>query len=206
MKTVVYFVRHSECVEVDDFSSDSLQVKNEKKVLSIEGEELARVHSQNKEFTDIDVVISSNYARAIGTSKYIAFNNNKKIIIDSSFGERKFGVNSYSEIEDEFYKRQWEDIYYKKDNGESLYEVQKRMYNGVLDVLDKYRGKKIVIVTHATSLLYLFRKWCDISYDGKYKIMFNNKEAFYGDIKKCETFKLVFDDDNKLLKIDNIVL
>ena len=40
--------------------------------LSVEGEELASNISEKKELQNIDVVISSNYVRAMATAKYIS--------------------------------------------------------------------------------------------------------------------------------------
>ena len=73
-------------------NSDSLQLQNEKKILTIDGEKLAQEVSMNSEFNDIDKVYSSNYIRTISTAKYIADKNNLDIIIDEDLGERKIGI------------------------------------------------------------------------------------------------------------------
>lgn len=53
---------------------------------------------------NVDVVISSNYVRAIATAKYIAEYNNTNINIIDEFGERKFGIDNRNELPNDFKK------------------------------------------------------------------------------------------------------
>ena len=81
MKTV-YLIRHSKAMKLNNkYNFESLQIQNEKNILSIEGEELARKKLVNEELTNLDLIASSNYSRAIGTAKYLTINNNKEIVI-----------------------------------------------------------------------------------------------------------------------------
>lgn len=195
----IYFMRHSEPLKYNNLeNNDSLQVQNEKWVLSINGEEIARKKSLIKEFSDFDMVISSNYVRTIATAKYFARN---KINVIEAFGERKFGINAWSELPDDFGAKQFNDFNYKNSSGESLNEVVDRELKALYQVLDTYQAKKILIVGHSTALMALFSKWCDLCCDG-YK--FRGNEFFDGHWNYCETFKLTFDDDNKLIDIENI--
>ena len=90
-KTQIYLIRHSEQLKIKGkyFSNDNEQIKNEKIVLSIEGERKAKKLSEKEELKNIDVIYSSHYARAIATAKYIAYNNSLEINIDERLGERK---------------------------------------------------------------------------------------------------------------------
>lgn len=203
MNTVVYLSRHSIPLKPEKLkNNDSFQIENEKLVLSIEGEKLAQDLSNKEELQNIDLVISSNYARAISTAKYIAKNNNKKLFIDSNFGEREFGIDDFSELPEDFGRRQFLEPEYKIKDGENKLEVQTRMYKELMEVINKNPKKRISIVTHATALLFLFDKWCEISDDGKYK--FNGKIFFEGTMNFCETFKLEFNENNELVDIENI--
>ena len=77
MKTTIYISRHSQPMKLNfDKSSDCLQLQNEKQILSIEGERRAKILSELDELKNVDVVISSNYVRAIETAKYISEKNN----------------------------------------------------------------------------------------------------------------------------------
>lgn len=157
MKTDIYLIRHSEPMNNKKYinSSDSLQIENEKNPLSVEGEEKAKELSLTEEMQNIDLVISSNYVRAISTAKYLAHQNKLDINIMEDFGERKFGVNSWNEKPKNFTQRQLEDENYKMQNGESRKETVDRMYDALLKILNKYPGKRIAIVSHATAITYL---------------------------------------------------
>ena len=56
---------------------------------------------------------------------------------------------------------------------------------------------------HSTAFSFLLSQWCNISYDSDYK--FNNKTFFDGKWEYCQTFKLTFDENNDLIKIENIM-
>ena len=197
---LIYLMRHSEVLKPDNINSnDSLQIQNEKWSLTIKGEELAKEISEKKGLDDFDVVISSNYVRAISTAKYFAKDN---ILIDECFGERKFGVNDWNELPNNFGEKQFNDFNYKLPNGESLNEVIDREYNSLINILNTYTDKKILIVGHATAFASLFTKWCEIDSMNDYK--FNGKTFFDGEWNYCETFKLSFDDNNVLTNIENI--
>lgn len=90
-ETIIYLIRHSEQLKMKGsyLASEDEQVKNEKIILSIEGERKAKEFSEKEELKNIDVLYSSNYVRAIATAKYIAGNNNIDINVDDRLGERK---------------------------------------------------------------------------------------------------------------------
>ena len=186
----------------NDYNNESLQLQNEKMPLSIEGEELASNISKESELQNIDVVISSNYVRAMSTAKYISKANNVNLIVNSAFGERKFGVNSWDELPSGFELRQNDDENYKIGDGESQKEVRERVYKALMKVIDEYKDKRIVIVSHGSAILWLLKQWCDVNLKNKC-ITFNDKLIIYDNIFNCTTFKLEFD-DNKLVNIDKV--
>ena len=204
MITTIYLMRHSEPLKKanNDLNNDSLQVRNEKNPLSVMGEKKAEVLSKQKEFQNIDSVFSSNYVRAISTAKYFSYVNNISLNINENFGERKFGIDSWDELPLNFEKNQITDPNLKMPKGECQIEVADRMHNALLDVLNINRGNRIVIVSHATAITFLFIKL------GLYKndcISFNNKILIDKDFvwNAPEVFKLTFDED-KLIDIKNI--
>ena len=95
-------MRHAEPLKpVNINNRDSLQIQNEKWGLTVNGEILAQKMSFIKEFSNFDIVISSNYVRAISMAKYFT---KDKLLIDESFGERKFGINNWDELPKDFGK------------------------------------------------------------------------------------------------------
>lgn len=210
--TEVYLIRHSEKYrDVCNINNDdSFQICNEKIILSAKGEFLANRLANMEEMSNIDVVFASNYVRSIGTAKYIADRNGILVNVDKNLGERVYGVNSVNEIVSGFEVKQWEDIDYKLVNGESRRDVTNRMYDTVNRILDDYKGKRIAIVSHGTAIGFLLSRWCNISLnyndDNKLdtKIMFNNRVIFNGNFPAPCVFKLVFDDGNNIVNIENI--
>lgn len=91
MQTTTYIIRHSESLKIKDEPTSAKidQLKNEELPLSENGEKLAEELSEIEELQNIDMLFSSNYARAISTAKYIAKKNNIKINIDNRLGERR---------------------------------------------------------------------------------------------------------------------
>ena len=201
--TIIYLIRHSKTLDVNnELSTDTLQIQNEKKVLSKEGENLAKDKFNNSIFNDIEVIFTSNYVRTIETAKYISENNDIKINILDELGERRFGISSWSEKPKDFERRQFLDENYKIGDGENKKEVEQRMYDCILKILKENKNKTIAIVSHATAISYLLNKWCNIKIeDNMLSYKYNNKEILKGPINYCETLKLNFDIENNLKNI-----
>lgn len=199
----IYFIRHSKPIDVNnDFNEESLQEKNEKRILSIEGEQIAFNWFNHDEFDNIKEVFSSNYVRAIGTAKYLAVKNNTKVIIVPEFGERKIGIESWDEYPKDFEIHQFNDNDYKLENGESLNEVRERELKALINILNSSKSNRIAIVFHSTAMMTLLKTWCEVSYYSDY--YFKGNKFFDGKWNYCETFKLVFDENNDLVSIENI--
>lgn len=204
--TTVYLIRHSEPFKVHrgmEELEDDLLTTNKKTPLSVNGEKLAEQVSMNLEFNNIDVIWSSDYVRAMSTAKYFADKNNLKVNVSYRLGERKHGINDWSELPPLFEKTQMEDENYKLENGESQKEVRERIKSKLLEIINDNKDKRIIIVGHSTAFAFLLKEWCNINYEGPY--LFNNKEFFDGNFKLCETFKLIFENNN-LISIENIKL
>ena len=201
MLTTIYLMRHSKTKPIEESIGNILQEKNENVELSKEGHDIIKNISRSSELKNIDVIYSSYYKRAFQTAEYITKENNLDVIVDKRFGERKHGVSSFDELLKDYELKQFNDETFKVGNGECIKEVQKRMHNALKDILNKHRGKRIVVLSHATAIVSLLKTWCDINYLEPYK--FNNQEFFGGIFNYCETFKLIFDND-KLINIENI--
>ena len=202
----IYLMRHSEGLKNVEqvINGDSLQLINEKNPLSIVGEERAEKVARLEEFKNLDVVISSNYVRAMATAKYFAYNNDVSLKVIDSFGERKFGVESWSELPENFERRQLDEIDLKLPNGESRREVSERMYNSLFGVIDNFYQDRILIVSHATAITFLLMKLGELV-DGN--IVFNNKVVIDKDFVwgAPDGFKLTFD-GKELVDISHIDL
>ena len=190
--TTVYLLRHSKPLQVNnELNSDNLQVQNEKRCLSVEGEKFAKEKLNNKELKSIDVLYASNYVRAIGTANNIAIN------IVSNLGERKHGIDSWDELPEGFERKQFLDENYKIGNGESQKEVRNRMYSAIMSIINENDNKRIAIVSHGTAISYLLKKWCDLSIvNDKIRYSYKDKILLDGYLDYCVIFKLEFDENN----------
>ena len=150
----------------------------------------------------MDVVWASDYVRAMSTAKYFAYNNNLKVNVSYRLGERIHGIKNWNELPKDFERKQYDNENYKIGFGESKKEVTKRMLDVINELLDKYKDKRILVVSHSTALSFLLSNWCEINYEGPYK--YNDKIISEGKWNFCAGFKLIFDENNKLVNIENI--
>lgn len=207
--TKIYLLRHSQPFRklLGEYnSSDVEQIRNEKNVLSVYGERLAREISEREELQNIDVIYSSHYVRAMCTAKYIAENNNIKLNVDERLGERKFGVNDIAELPSDFFEEQFRNWDYKLEKGESANEVSKRMNEVLLEIINNNKDKTIAIVSHGTAISAMLKTWCNVLLNEETKLIelyFNDKLVFDGNWNCPELFKLEFDNNN-LISISNI--
>ena len=120
---------------------------------------MAEEFASYDEFKNIDIVYSSNYVRAMSTAKYFAFNNGLKVNIDERFNERIHGVDSCGDLPNNFEVNQFNDENYKVGFGESQKDVQTRMYEGLVSVMNENKGKRIVIILHSTAIAFLLKMY-----------------------------------------------
>lgn len=207
--TTIYLIRHS--IKEKEYgiidSDDSAQVKNEKVILSCEGEEKAEELSKHLELQNIDELWASNYVRAIQTAKYIAKNNKIKINVSTSFDERHYGFRKDDSDKEEFWIGQYKDIDLKNPCGESQSDVRKRIDLKIKEILSNNENKKVAIVAHNTCILFYLLKYCKLekaevgkmlTIKYKDKILINN-----GIMVSPSIMKLEFD-NNELIDISYI--
>ncbi|MBP3255667.1 MAG: histidine phosphatase family protein [Clostridia bacterium] len=208
--TTIYLIRHStkfspKCIDTYN-SNDSNQLKTEKKMLSVEGEERAKILSNEKEFENIDVVYSSDYVRSMQTAKYFLKKNNLMLNVDRRFNEINKGTVDKEKYPDFFVKQYW-DKELKMPDGESQLDVCKRMTEAFWEVVNNNKGKQIVIVSHGTAISFLLMNWCkllDMQENYLRKLEFNNKVIINRIFKFPEVFKVTIGKNNDILDIENL--
>lgn len=198
----IYLIRHSKADKNSLFSKFySPLTKNMRQSLGEEGRKIAKDKLSNKILNKVTKIYSSNYKRAYQTSLFLAKRLNLKVIKDKRFAERIHGIKkSYSELPKDFEMMQFNDENFKMPNGESQAMVRKRMLDGLYDILNN--NDTIAIFTHSTASIFLLKNWCCAD---NFKLTFNNKVIFDGNIDYLECYKLEFD-KNKLINIENIKL
>lgn len=205
MKKIIYLIRHSlqyRNIEYQNNNEDD-QTKNEKIVLSIEGEKLAEELSENNELEGIQELWSSNYCRAIATAKYISERNNIIINIDERLNERKLGnLEKLKELGENktrsFVEEQLLNENFKNIDGESRKEVYERMSSCINDILDT-ENEKIAIVSHGAAIKYYLLKVCEL--DEKCNLIYKGKIL---NITSPCLLKITFE-DKKIIEINQII-
>lgn len=212
--TTIYLIRHSEKLKIDgDYkTNESEQIKNEKIILSIEGEEKALELSKKAKLQGLDKVYTSHYTRAVATAKYIAAQNNLKLNIDERLGERKLGINVEDSMEKfrdagvkkdiNFTVAQLLDENLKSENGESNKEVRKRMLECINEIIQKNPKKRIAVVSHGAAIKYFIQNWCQYNYE-KDSFFLSEKEVCQRILEAPSALELIFDED-KLINIEKI--
>lgn len=208
--TTVYLIRHS--IKEKNYnivnSNDSEQTIDEKEILSIEGEEKAKLLSNNIELQNIDELWASNYVRTWQTAKYISKKNNLKINISSSFDERHYGSfdnNIDKETFEKFWIEQFKNLSLKNADGESGIDVCNRIDKKINEIISNSKDKKIAIVGHNASIIFYLLKYCKLVNAEPIKkltVSFKNNILIKDGIMKAPSFfKLVFDDNNNLVDL-----
>ena len=101
MITTIYLIRHSEKFDkkrINNYlTTQSNLIKEEKIILSVEGERRAKILSEQEELNNINVVYTSNCVRTLQTAKYLLAKQNLMVNIDERFDERRVGIPNYRE-------------------------------------------------------------------------------------------------------------
>ena len=207
MDTVIYLIRHAETIDEIGIrnTNETMQEINEKEILSVEGEEASERLSENSELQNIDVLWCSSYVRAKQTAKYIAFKNNIEYNLDNRLCERKLG-----NIEDlaEFMKdkstrdpsrEQLAFPEFKTRDGESAIVTNKRMKDFISEIIEKYEGKKIAVVSHGGAIKFFLLSYCNVN--DNLNLEYKGKEL---EITSPCLLKLSYR-DNKLVNLEQII-
>ena len=204
--TVVYLIRHGETIDENGIrnTNETIQEINEKEILSIEGEEDSRKLSENTELENIDIIWCSSYTRAKQTAKYIATKNNIQYNIDMRLCERKLG-----NIEDlakfmcdketrDPSREQLAFPDFKTRDGESANDTKIRMNKFMQEILGKYEGKRIAVISHGGAIKFYLLSYCNVN--NNLNLEYKGKELV---INSHCLLKLVFK-EKELIELEQI--
>lgn len=203
--TTIYLMRHSQAEKNIDYTGidENFESVNKQFILSIDGEKKAYKYSKLKELSNLNMIVSSNYVRAIATAKYISFINKKPVIVDSLFDERKFGIKDKTKLPADFFKKQFLNHDHKLKGGESFDDVKSRTIKGLIKVIKANVSKKALIVTHSSAITFMLSKWCNVEYNSRYIIRYKDKVIIDG-FSAPDLIELKFNEKNKLVKIRRV--
>lgn len=204
--TVVYLIRHGETIDENGIrnTNETIQEINEKEILSIEGEEDSRKLSENTELENIDIIWCSSYTRAKQTAKYIATKNNVQYNIDMRLCERKLG--NIEDLAKFMCDKETKDPSreqlafpdFKTRDGESVNDTKIRMNKFMQEILGKYEGKRIAVISHGGAIKFYLLSYCNVN--NNLNLEYKGKELV---INSPCLLKLVFK-EKKLIELEQI--
>ncbi len=206
--TTIYLIRHSIRMPIEKIkkynTSQSELIKNEKIILSVEGEERAKILSQEKELQNIDVVYASNCVRTLQTAKYLLEEQDLNVTIDERFDERRVGKKNEDVVKD-WFVRQYKEKNYKTIGGESQQEVGDRFEEAFSEVIDKNPNKRIAIFSHGYAITFFLLRYAELLEvtDTALKIKYQDEFLLDGPINAPDVFKLEYE-DKKLKSIKHL--
>lgn len=205
--TTIYLIRHSVRMKRDDIETYNTTqpriIREEKIVLSSEGEKRAQILSKEKELQNIDIVYTSNCVRTLQTAKYLMENQNLKAHVDERLDERRVGKINDQEVQD-WFTRQYIDIDYKTEGGESMREVRNRFGQVIDEILETNENKRIAVFTHGYAITTFLLKYCKLLHisEERLEVEFNGKTLYNRRLNAPEVFKLTYNEK----KLQNIEL
>lgn len=105
--------------------------------------------------SDIDIIVSSPLKRAIETAEIVK-PVGCKIVVNDAFIERAVGV--YGGLTKDGAKEKYPDLYRRNitrifddapTGGETIFDVQNRVFEGLDEIKKNYKNKNILLATHA---------------------------------------------------------
>ena len=125
--------------------------------LTKKGEEEVKISAKRLKSQKIDVIFSSDLLRTKQTAEIVAKETGAKIIFDKRLREYNVGIFNGKPpgIIWEFLNKKKNITLAKPQRGESLVDIQKRMYSFLKNVNEKYQNKNIVIISHELPLTIL---------------------------------------------------
>ncbi|QXE03228.1 histidine phosphatase family protein [Terribacillus sp. DMT04] len=142
MQTFIYMVRHGDSPKEGNERTRGLTENG-----YIDAQRVTAIVADE----GIDVVVSSPYTRAILTVNEIAKQINQDVLVYEDLKERRFSADDNRVGDKELIpllETSFNDASYALEGGESNADCQKRAVNVLLELLDKFQGKKVVIGTH----------------------------------------------------------
>ena len=114
-----------------------------------------KIHKQKEK---IDIIISSDLERTKETANIISGILNVPVIFNENFREINVGNlngTSITEKQARDFKKNHKERDFTSSGGEDYSTVQKRMIQGLKEVINQYPQKNVLIVSHETSLIAL---------------------------------------------------
>lgn len=143
---------------------DKIQGSSDNSVLTKKGREQAESVAERLTTLGIDTIYSSELKRAKQTASIIAKKLEKKVLITKKLNERSFGELEGKDVETVLKKLRTlpidERFKYRPKGGESVIDVETRVFDEVEKIIERHQGENVLLVTHGVviKVLILFIK------------------------------------------------
>lgn len=130
---------------------------------------------------EFDLIFSSPLSRAYDTACIIKniIGFKKDIIKNQDFIERDFGVCEGMNVSYETFIKVLDDSY---EGLEKSYDLQNRVYNGLIKIINEYKPKSILVVAHSHTIKGLLTK-------------LDNSISFYSPMCNCAVNDFIYKDN-----------
>lgn len=159
----------------------------------------AELLSHRVEELNLDIIVSSPLKRAYQTAEIARGSKLVEIITHDGFKEINLGdfegmrLSEIQELHGDIFNGITEDPFNNRyPNGENLIEFYSRVEEALLEVIDKYRNKNILIVAHGGTIK------CIESYIRKFKI---NKDWMGNVVQNCSLSCFEVNENNDIKEI-----
>lgn len=188
LDTVIYMVRHAK----SPYKLGEERVRG----LSEEGETDAKRVTELLSDKEISVIASSPYLRAIQTIEGLATQKGLPIIEFEELKERPIMSLEYklteSEVQDAI-EQSFHDKEYCLKEGETTNQAQERAIPVIIQLLNDYKGKKIVIGIHG-NIMTIIMNYFDEQYGFE----------FWKSTTKPDIYELTFDEKHCLKEVNRL--
>jgi len=149
--TRIIIVRHGET----DWNKEKRFMGKNDFSLSDKGKEQACRLAERLEGENIDIIFSSPLRRALETAEEVAKKKGLKVLTEKKLVERNFGILEGITLEeakkgmgDDFFDKVIDEKFFRIPQGESTYDVEKRVGNFLKDILGWDGDRNFLIVSH----------------------------------------------------------
>lgn len=142
----IYSTRHGQT----DFNKDEIVLGTTDIPLNEIGlAQAAELAEKVRTLEDVDVIVASPMLRAQTTAKTVAELCGLEVVTDERFREWDYGFyEGKSRFTEGFAENKCEYGVRMGKSGESLIQLAHRVYSGLDDVISRYSGKNVLIVSH----------------------------------------------------------
>jgi 2,3-bisphosphoglycerate-dependent phosphoglycerate mutase len=189
MQTIIYWVRHAE--------SPYYLEDERNRGLSPQGVADAALVTEILMHEQLDVVVSSPYARAVQTVEGVAAKLGLEIELEENLRERLLtGMEFVIENKDFMpaIERVFTDHDYAFPGGESNNQTMQRGMEALRGVLERHHGKKIAVGTHGNIMAILMGYWDNDAYGLE----------FWMQTSKPDIYRMALDAEQQLVEVSRL--